>query len=134
MVGCSLRAGPDRCLRLAAVLALLPSVAVAQAGAADVERALLQRQQQQDEFSLRLRQFQQQSDPGLSPADRQRLQLRQRAESQAQQDRHTTQLRQQETLQQVLPLLPEAQQTIELQHQRAEFGRQRLLDEGHPGP
>jgi hypothetical protein len=105
---------------LAAVLALVPSAVLAQAGAVDVERALLQRQQQQEEFSLRLRHFQQQSDPGLTPADRQRLELRQRAESQAQQDRHTTQMRQQETLQQLLPLLPESQQTIELQRQRQE--------------
>ena len=133
MMACR-RAAAGRWLGVLTVLVLPPAVALAQTGAAEVERALLQRQQQQDEFSLRLRQFQQQSDPSLTPADRQRLELRQRAESQAQQDRHATQLRQQETLQQVLPLLPETQQTIELQRQRDEFGRQRLLEEGRPGP
>lgn len=80
-------------VRLALVALLsLPAMAAAQAPSIEAERALLQRQQQSDQFSLRLRQSQ--SVLGLPAAERQRLDARYLEQRQAQEQSHDAQLRQ----------------------------------------
>ena len=88
-------------LPLSAGLALLlcSGMAAAQAPSADVQRALLQRQQQSEQFSLQLRQSQ--SILGLPAAERQKLDASHLQQRQAQEQLHDAQ--QQQTV-----LAPEA--------------------------
>jgi hypothetical protein len=106
-----------------ALLGLMPLWAAAQPG--EAEKALLQRQQYQEEFSLRLRHSQQQLDPTLTPRERRDLDERQQGERRRQEATHGDQRRRQMELQQVLPQLPEHRQRHELERQRAEFARER---------
>jgi hypothetical protein len=79
--------------RLAAVALLgLPAMAAAQAPSLEAERALLQRQQQSDQFSLQLRQSQ--SVLGLPAAERRKLEARYIEQRQAQEQSYDAQLRQ----------------------------------------
>jgi hypothetical protein len=78
--------------RAAAVLLLASGAAAAQAPAADVQRTLLQRQQQSDQFSLQLRQSQ--SVLGLPAAERQSLDASHLQQRQVQEQLHDAQLRQ----------------------------------------
>jgi hypothetical protein len=90
----------------------------------EVDKALLERQQAAENFSLRLRQFEAGTDPTLTPAGRADLELRQRAESQRLDTLHADQLRRHQELQQLLPLMPPAQQQLELQRERGDWLRQ----------
>jgi hypothetical protein len=80
-------------IRLALVaLVALPAMTAAQAPSPAAERALLQRQQQSDRFSLQLRQSQ--SVLGLPAAVRQGLDARYLEQRQGQEQSHDEQLRQ----------------------------------------
>jgi hypothetical protein len=72
-------------------LLVFPALAAAQAPSVDVERAVLQRQQQSDRFSLQLRQSQ--SVLGLPAAERRGLDASYLQQRQAQEQLHDTQLR-----------------------------------------
>jgi hypothetical protein len=74
----------------ALVILLLPAAAAAQAPSFETERALLQRQQQSDQFSLQLRQSQ--SLLGLPAAGRRGLDARYLEQRQAQEQLHDAQL------------------------------------------
>jgi hypothetical protein len=77
---------------LAAALLLAPTVAAAQAPSPETGRALLQRQQQSDRFSLELRQSQ--SLVGLPAAERRKLDAFYRDQRREQERLHDAQLRQ----------------------------------------
>jgi hypothetical protein len=79
-------------LRTALVLALWPALAAAQAPSLEAERAVLQREQQSDRFSLQLRQSQ--SVVGLPVPERQKLDAAYLQQRQAQEQSHDAQLRQ----------------------------------------
>jgi hypothetical protein len=79
-------------MRIALLLLLLPALAAAQAPSVEVERAVLQREQQSDRFSLQLRQSQ--STVGLPAAERQKLDASYLQQRQAQEQSHEAQLRQ----------------------------------------
>ena len=78
--------------RAALALLLFPGIAAAQAPSADVERAVLQRQQQSAQFSLQLRQSQ--STLGVPAAERPKLDAMYLQQRQAQEQLHDAQLRQ----------------------------------------
>ena len=121
----------------ALLIAALVPAAFAQAPAGEVERALLQRQQYQEELAVRQRQFAERLDPALTPAQRQQLERRQLDERNRQQALHQSQVRQLGAVQQALPHLPEQQQRRELIWQSQEFLRQRTdqaIDAGRDGP
>jgi hypothetical protein len=81
-----------RAARTVIALVLLPGLALAQAPPVPVERAVLQRQQQSDQFSLQLRQSQ--SVLGMPAAERQKLDAAYLEQRQAQEQLHDAQLRQ----------------------------------------
>jgi hypothetical protein len=81
-----------RAARAVVALLFLPGLAQAQAPPIDVERAVLQRQQQSDRFSLQLRQSQ--SILGTPAAARQKLDASYLEQRQAQEQLHDAQLRQ----------------------------------------
>lgn len=95
--------------------------------AAVAARALLERQQQHDEFVLRLRQFEERAKPALTAAERQRLLVRQHDERLDQTRLHVDQLRRHGVLEQTLPLLPETAQTLAIEHEKADFARESAL-------
>lgn len=113
-------------VRLAIVaLALGPGIATAQGFSSEADKALLQRSQQQEEFSLRTRQYEQAINPALTPSQRQNLEGRQVQQQIDQRQLHDSQVRRQSELLQRLPQLPEAQQRSAVDAQNAEFARER---------
>ena len=107
--------------------ATVASAAHAQTAASAIDRALLERQQQQDEFTLKMQQSQALSNPALTPAERQALGTSQQAERRSLERRHNEQLRRHGALEQTLPALPQAQQQLQLDIERAEFSRERMV-------
>ena len=102
------------------------TLASAQTPASVADRAVLERQQQHEELVLRMRQFQALSNPALTPDQRQSLGARQFSERLDQDRLHTDQMRRHEVLEQaVLPRLPESQQQLQFDLEKAEFGRER---------
>lgn len=112
------------------VAALVAVSAPAQAPPGSVEGQLLQRQQYQDELLLRQRQFQQQTDPALTPGQRLELERRHFDQSQRQRQLHDSQVRRHLPLQQDLPQLPAASQQEQLMYERWRFERER--EAGNP--
>lgn len=114
-----------RATLLAWTLTLAWSLAAAQTPQAEADRALLLRQQQQDEISLRQHQFSEHLRPGLTAGERLELQRRQLEEQHRQQAQHQTQARRLDKLRQTLPHQPPEQAQRELITESLDRARQR---------
>lgn len=99
--------------------------AVAQTPQAEAQKALLLRQQQQEEISLRQKQFSEQMRPESSAAERVESQQRHLDELHRQQNQHETQVRRLDELRQTLPHQPPEQAQRELITEGLDRARQR---------
>lgn len=119
-------------LRRSRARMLLATACIAAAGfvgaqppQAEIEKNLLQRQQQQDELLLRQRQFRESMQPSLGPLERREMEQRQFDQRQQQRQLHQDQGQRQLQLQQSLPLQSQHGDGGRLQLQREHFARER---------
>src|SRR5574341_1272045 len=131
-----MRVGVLSAIALAAALEAGQSLAQAPVG--DFQQNQLQRQQSQDEVSLKIKQYQDANRPTVTPERRKELESQQGEQVEAQRQLQQDQYRRQQQLEQSIQTQPETRQKELLNLQELLFGREKIQepqrDQPRPGP
>jgi hypothetical protein len=121
---------------IAAATVSLPVAAQSPAG--DIKQNQLQRQQSQDELTLKMKQSQEANRPTLTPEQRKELEQQHKEQVDDQRQLQDSQSRRQQQLEQSIQGQPAPRQTELLDLQQLLFGREQIQepqrDEMRPGP
>lgn len=122
----------SRALPLVWILAAgWPAAAWCQDAQTEIQRNLLERQQQQQEFRLKQRQFEESLAPRLTPEQERQMESRHLEQRQRQQELHQRQIRQFEQERQTIKPETPDQQRLQTEIQNQQFQREQEPPQGN---